>query len=343
VVMKQPGEVTRILGIESSCDETAAAVVEDGRRVLCSLVASQVELHRRFGGVVPEIACRRHLEEINPLIAAALEEARINPAELSAVAVTNGPGLAGALLVGVGAAKAFAAVHQLPLIGINHLEGHLYSGFLADSGLEFPFVALLVSGGHTTLVLAGGHGDYRELGATRDDAAGEAFDKIARALGLGYPGGPIIDHLAAQGDPGRLHFPRPWVGPDTLDFSFSGLKTAALQLLRKPEGASARVEDFCAGFQEAVVEVLVGKTMRAAESGGVNRVLIAGGVACNRRLARMMKEAGAARGIEVIQPPVELCTDNAAMVAAAAYFHYLREDFAPLSLDVHPRLPLAKC
>ena len=331
-----------ILAIETSCDETSVAVVVDGVEVRAHLVASQVNLHRRFGGVVPEVASRRHLEVLNPLLAEALAAAGLSWRDLRAVAVTYGPGLAGSLLVGVMAAKALAFALDLPLVAVNHLEGHIYANFLVEPGLAFPLVCLVVSGGHTDLVLVEGHGAYRVLGRTRDDAAGEAFDKVARVLELDYPGGPHLERLAAQGDPARAPFPRPYLEEASLDFSFSGLKTAVVYSLRRARerGLEVNRADVAAGFQEAVVDVLVEKTVRAAEGHGVDTILLAGGVAANRRLReRLVERVGSRR---VVVPPPVLCTDNAAMIACAAYYKYLRGDFAPLTLNVVPDLALGE-
>ncbi|MGQ9532203.1 MAG: tRNA (adenosine(37)-N6)-threonylcarbamoyltransferase complex transferase subunit TsaD [Desulfotomaculales bacterium] len=331
-----------VLAIETSCDETAVAVVVDGVEVGANLVASQVDLHRRFGGVVPEVASRRHLEVLNFLLAEALSRAGLSWRDLRAVAVTYGPGLAGSLLVGVMAAKALAFALDLPLVAVNHLEGHIYANFLVEPGLEFPLVCLVVSGGHTDLVLVEGHGAYRVLGRTRDDAAGEAFDKVARVLELDYPGGPHLERLAARGDPARLPFPRPYLEEGSLDFSFSGLKTAVVYSLRRARerGLEVNRADVAAGFQEAVVDVLVEKTVLAAERHGVDTILLAGGVAANRRLRERLPER--AGGRRVVVPPPALCTDNAAMIACAAYYKYLRGDFAPPTLNAVPDLVLGE-
>lgn len=331
-----------VLAIETSCDETAVAVVVDGVEVRANLVASQVDLHRRFGGVVPEVASRRHLEVLNPLLAEALSRAGLSWRDLRAVAVTYGPGLAGSLLVGVMVAKTLAFALDLPLIGVNHLEGHIYANFLVEPGLEFPLVCLVVSGGHTDLVLVEGHGAYRVLGRTRDDAAGEAFDKVARVLELDYPGGPHLERLAARGDPARVPLPRPYLEEGSLDFSFSGLKTAVVYALRRARqrGLELNRADLAAGFQEAVVDVLVEKTLLAAERHGVGTILLAGGVAANRRLRERLP--GRAGGRRVVVPPPALCTDNAAMIACAAYYKYLRGDFAPLTLNAVPDLTLGE-
>jgi len=331
-----------VLAIETSCDETSVAVVVDGVEVRANLVASQVDLHRRFGGVVPEVASRRHLEVLNPLLAETLARTGLSWQDLRAVAVTYGPGLAGSLLVGVMAAKALAFALDLPLVAVNHLEGHIYANFLVEPGLEFPLICLVVSGGHTDLVLVEGHGAYRVLGRTRDDAAGEAFDKVARVLELDYPGGPHLERLAARGDPARLPFPRPYLEEGSLDFSFSGLKTAVVYSLRRARerGLEVNRADVAAGFQEAVVDVLAEKTVLAAERHGVDTILLAGGVAANRRLRERLTER--AGGRRVVVPPPALCTDNAAMIACAAYYKYLRGDFAPATLNAVPDLMLGE-
>lgn len=325
----------RILGIETSCDETSAAVVEDGRQVLSNVVASQVEIHARYGGVVPEIASRQHILAIVPIVTRALAEAGVGWNDLGAIAVTKGPGLAGALLVGVNLAKAVALSHRKPIVGVNHLEAHIYANWLVESGAEpvFPLVCLIVSGGHSDLLLMPGHGDYILLGRTRDDASGEAFDKAARILGLGYPGGPAIEKAAAAGSP-TLSLPRAWL-KDSNDFSFSGVKTALLRLVEQggiPDKAAA-----AASFQEAVVDVLVDKTVAAARQYGVRQVLLAGGVAANKRLRERLN---AAAPMPVLVPPLSLCTDNAAMVAACGYYRFQAGQRDGLEMDVVPGLSL---
>jgi N6-L-threonylcarbamoyladenine synthase len=308
----------RVLGIETSCDETAAAVVEDGRRALSDVVATQIEIHRRWGGVVPELASRNHVVQVMPVIEQALSTA--GGAEgIDAIAVTSGPGLVGALLVGVQVAKALAMAWEKPLVGVNHLEGHLLAAFLGETPPEFPFLGLVVSGGHTSLYLASGFGDYRLLGQTRDDAAGEAFDKGAKLLGLPYPGGVAIDQLARQGQRRAVKFPRAVIKGADLDFSFSGLKTALLHHVRKhgvPEGAG--LADLCASYQEAIVGALVQKAFRAARRFQLPRLVLAGGVAANSRLrAAAQEQAAEYDDLQVIVPAVRLCTDNAAMIAVA--------------------------
>jgi N6-L-threonylcarbamoyladenine synthase len=328
-----------ILGLETSCDETSAAVVEDGARIRANIVASQADLHARWGGVVPEVASRKHVERVLPVLHEALDAAQLTFAEIDGLAVTNRPGLVGALLVGVSAAKALAYALQKPLVGVHHLEGHLYSNFLAAPDLAFPFVCLLVSGGHTELVHVRDHGRYETLGRTRDDAAGECFDKCARLMGLPYPGGPNVDRLAANGDPARIAFPRARLG-DSLEFSFSGLKTAVSRFMAKDEGKTP-LEDVAASFQAAVVEVLVTKTIRAAQAAGVPTVAAAGGVAANRGLAAAMQAACEKAGLRLDIPPPEHCTDNAAMIAAAAAPRLLHGESDPLTFDTFATASLA--
>jgi N6-L-threonylcarbamoyladenine synthase len=323
----------KILAIETSCDETAAAVVADGRKILSNQIASQVEIHARYGGVVPEVASRQHLLSIIPILKQTVAEAKVGWEELAGIAVTVGPGLAGSLLVGVNAAKAIALAHSLPLIGVNHLEGHLYANWLGDKDVEFPAVCLIVSGGHSDLVLVRGHGDYAVLGRTRDDAAGEAFDKAARILGLGYPGGPAIEK-AAKGGVASMPLPRAWL-KGTNDFSFSGVKTALLRLAEA--GNISSVADAAASFQEAVIDVLVTKTIAVAKERRAKQVLLAGGVASNASLRqRLLAESP----IPVLVPPPVLCTDNAAMIAACGYYRLRAGRTNGLDLDVFPGLKL---
>ena len=343
--LNKTGSEALILGIETSCDETAAAVVAGGRRILSSIVSSQVELHARFGGVVPEIASRHHLTLLNAIIDQALEEAGVKFADLQALAVSHGPGLVGALLVGVATAKALAYALRLPLVAVNHLEAHLYANYLNGAPLTYPAVILIVSGGHTELLLLEGPGVIRSLGRTRDDAAGEAFDKVARLLALGYPGGPLIDKLAREGNPAAIDFPRSWLGDDSrYDFSFSGLKTAVINHLyhARRKGETVSIPDLVASFQEALVEVLVEKTLAAARSCRAKSVLIAGGVAANSHLRARMQQrlSPALPDLTLHVPPLELCTDNAAMIAAAAYPLYRQGLFAPLNLNAHPGLQI---
>ncbi|MEN9506209.1 MAG: putative O-sialoglycoprotein endopeptidase [Actinomycetota bacterium] len=331
------GPDTLVLGIETSCDETAAALVLGGSDVASSVVSTQVDLHAEFGGVVPEIASRAHLESLNPIVARAIVEAGVDEARIDAVACTIGPGLIGALLVGVAAAKSFALAWDVPFIGVHHHEAHLYSAFLEDPALEFPLVVLLVSGGHTMLVEMRGHGEYRLLGQTIDDAAGEAFDKVARFLGLDYPGGPAIDREAASGDPEAIRFPRAMLH-DNLDFSFSGLKTAVVNHVRKnPDVTTA---DVAASFQAAVVDVLVAKARRAARQVGATGLVLGGGVAANSLLRDRFVVACSEDGINSFLPSRAMCTDNAAMIAAAGWYR-LRSD-GPTGLDcgAYPTLRL---
>ena len=332
-------ESTVILAIETSCDETAAALVMGGNDVLSSVVSSQIDIHARFGGVVPEVASRAHLESIVPVVRQAFDEAGILPSRVDAVAATAGPGLIGALLVGVSAAKSLALVWDRPFIGVNHLEAHLYAGLLDDPTLEFPLVVLLVSGGHTMIVEMRGHGDYRVLGRTIDDAAGEAYDKVARFLDLGYPGGPAIDRVSAEGDAEAVAFPRAMMH-EGLDFSFSGLKTSVVNHARRNPGTST--VDIAASFQAAVVDVLCAKTLRAAEQAGARGVVLGGGVAANSLLRSEMSRRGAEAGMKVALPGRAMCTDNAAMIAAAAW-HRLRSD-GPMGLDcgAYPNLKLSE-
>jgi len=322
-----------VLGVETSCDETAVALVRD-RHVLSSVVATQTDVHARFGGVVPELASRRHLEMIVPVAGEALARAGVRSRDIDAVAVAQGPGLVGALLVGLCFAKSVAYVLERPLIGVSHLEAHVFSIF-AEATPPFPFAALLVSGGHTNLYRVEGFGSMRLLGQTRDDAAGEAFDKVAKLLGLGYPGGPLIERYAHEGRPGALELPRAWLGPESFDFSFSGLKTAvSLHLRRHPEASPA---DVARAFQEAVVDVLVGKAVRAAVAVGERRLVVAGGVAANGRLRDALAAACGRENVELFVPSIELCTDNGAMVALAGLFRLERGERAGLDLDAYSR------
>lgn len=332
-----------ILALETSCDETSASVVRDGTEVQSNVIASQIDLHQRYGGVVPEVASRAHMEALSGVLQAALDEAEVGWGDLDAVATTFGPGLQGALLVGLMAAKGVAWARGLPLIGVHHLAAHIWANKMAHPDLPLPFLCLLVSGGHTSLVRVDGPEEFRTLGETRDDAAGEAYDKTARLLGLGYPGGPAIDRLALEGNPRAYDFPRAWL-QDSLDFSFSGLKTAVVRMLERSQtaGIPVQVADACASFQRAVADVLVGKTMAAAEAEGITAVAVAGGVAANRELRdRLQTEAGK-RGLRFVAPPMSLCTDNAAMIAGLGYELYLRGRTAGLDLAAVSRLPLER-
>lgn len=325
----------KILGIETSCDETAAAVVEDGVRILSNQIASQVELHARYGGIVPEVASRQHILAIIPILKQAMDEAKTTWDDLNGIAVTIGPGLAGSLLVGINAAKAIALAQDLPITGVNHLEGHIYANWLTNSTPLFPLICLIVSGGHSDLVLMRGHGDYVVLGRTRDDAAGEAFDKAARILGLGYPGGPAIEQAARNGNATSIQLPRAWL-KGCNDFSFSGVKTALLRLVEGGKVSSGA--DGAASFQEAVIDVLVTKTVAVAKELGVRQILLAGGVASNELLREWLVRNSP---IPVRVPEPMLCTDNAAMIAACGYYHFQAGKVDGLDLDVVPSLRLA--
>ncbi len=335
----------RVLALETSCDETACAVIENGRALLSSVVASQMDIHARYGGVFPEVASRQHVLSIVPVIEQALNQAHLALHEVDAVAVTRGPGLAGSLVVGMNAAKGLALGADLPLIGVNHLEGHVYSAWVYNAGEaipaepQFPLMALLVSGGHTELDLMTDHLTYRRLGSTLDDAAGEAFDKVARLLGLSYPGGPSIQKASEEGDPNRFRFPRAWL-EGTWNFSFSGLKTAVLNQVNelKKKSNNLPVEDLAASFQDAVVEVLFNKTMRAAREFGAKEILVAGGVSANRALRKVFQSQ---TEFEVHIPPLSLCTDNAAMIGAAGYYRFAFGHLSPLDMDVQPTWPLS--
>lgn len=328
-----------ILGIETSCDETAAAVVQDGSRILSSVVASQVDIHHRYGGVVPELASRKHLEAIGPVVRQALSEAGLPLGTLDAVAATQGPGLVGALLVGFSFAKALAYAQGLPLLAIDHLQGHLFSAMLSNDPPEFPFVALLASGGHTGIYYLEKRGDHRLLGQTRDDAAGEAYDKVAKMLGLGYPGGAVIDRLACQGDSGKIRFPRPYLDKERFDFSFSGLKSAVNRLVsgRSEAWVGRHQADIAAGFQEAVVDVLTHKLLHAAERCQCRHVAVVGGVAANQGLRGRLALATSQKGFSLHLPPAALCGDNAAMIAGAACDCFGKLAGAGLQDDVYSR------
>ena len=322
-----------ILGIESSCDETAAAVVKNGREVLSNIISSQIVIHRKFGGVVPEIASRKHIENILPVIDEALRQANVKLEEIDAVAVTYGPGLVGALLVGVSAAKA--------LVGVNHLEGHVFANFLNDKDLEPPFMALVVSGGHTALLKVTDYNSFELLGQTRDDAAGEAFDKIARVMGLQYPGGPEIEKLAAAGNPQAIDFPRALLKED-YQFSFSGLKSAVINYLHNEQQAGREVNkaEVAASFQEAIVDVLVQKSVHALQETGLKKIVLAGGVSANKHLQTALADAVGGIGASLVHPTPILCTDNAVMIACRGYFMYQNGEYSPLDLNAVPSLKL---
>jgi len=332
----------RVLGIETSCDETAVAVVEDGR-ILSNLIGSQVDLHRRFGGVVPELASRAHVEALTPMMDEALEQAGCRFADLHGVAVTVGPGLVGALLVGMAAAKSVALATGAPLVGVNHLEGHIYANFLEHGPPDPPYVCLVVSGGHTMLVHMEEEHRYRLLGQTLDDAAGEAFDKIARFIGLGFPGGPALDKLARTGNPDAIRFPRAMADSGDYDFSLSGLKTSVLRHVKAERAGGRDVDpaDLAASFQEAIVDVQVDKTMRAAQETGAKTVLLGGGVVANTRLRERMQRGGDERGVRILYPSIELCTDNGAMIARAGASRLERGERTPFDVGADPALELA--
>ncbi|WMM24132.1 tRNA (adenosine(37)-N6)-threonylcarbamoyltransferase complex transferase subunit TsaD [Tissierella sp. MB52-C2] len=330
------------LAIETSCDETSVAVIKDGREVLSNIISSQIDIHRKFGGVVPEIASRKHIESINNIVQEAIDEAKISFDDIDLIGVTKGPGLVGALLIGISTAKALAYGLNKPIIGVNHIEGHVCANYIEHKDLEPPFTCLIVSGGHTYLVQVNGYTDYELVGRTRDDAAGEAFDKVARALGLPYPGGPVIDKLAQKGNKTAIDFPRVMLEPKSYDFSFSGLKTAVLNCLNQKHQKSEEiiVEDVAASFQQAVLDVLVDKSFRLAKERKSQKIVIAGGVAANQGLRTMMEERGKEEGIEILYPSRILCTDNAAMIGAAAYFNYKNGNKSDLYLNVIPNLDL---
>ena len=333
-----------ILAIESSCDETAAAVVKNGREVLSNIISSQIELHKLYGGVVPEIASRKHIEKINPVIREALAEAGMKLEHMDAIGVTYGPGLVGALLVGVAAAKAISYAKNIPLVGVHHIEGHISANYIENKDLEPPFLGMVVSGGHTHLVMVKDYGKYEILGKTRDDAAGEAFDKVARAIGLGYPGGPKIDKLAKEGNPQAIAFPRAHVADAPLDFSFSGLKSSVLNYINSCEMKHQEIcrADVAASFQAAVVDAIVSHTIEAAKTYHIDKVALAGGVASNSALRQAMKEKCEAAGLKFYYPSPILCTDNAAMIGCAAYYEYLAGTRHGLDLNAVPNLKIGQ-
>jgi len=339
---QEAAEFRWVMGIESSCDETAVAILKDGRHLAANVVASQIPIHQLYGGVVPEIASRQHMEIINKLIDEALKQAGIELKDLDGIVVSQGPGLVGALLVGVSTAKALAYSLNIPLLGVNHMEGHIYANWLVHDDIEFPVLGLIVSGGHTALMLLEDHGQYRLLGQTRDDAAGEAFDKVARAMKLGYPGGPIIDKIAKEGNKEAYDLPRAWLKETPWDFSFSGLKTAVLNELNQAgmRKETINVKDMAASFQASVVEVLVEKTINAARHFGVKRVLLAGGVAANSGLRDELQKRCEELGIKLYYPPASLCTDNAAMITAAGYHRLKKGHRSGWDLNANPAMKL---
>lgn len=333
-----------ILAIESSCDETAAAVIKNGRTVLSNIISSQIALHTLYGGVVPEIASRKHIEKINQVIEEALLQAEVTLEEIDAIAVTYGPGLVGALLVGVAEAKAIAYAAKKPLVGVHHIEGHVSANYIENKDLEPPFLCEIISGGHTHLVIVKDYGEFEILGRTRDDAAGEAFDKVARAIGLGYPGGPKIDKLSKEGNPQAIKFPRAKVADTEYDFSFSGLKSAVLNYLNKCKMTGEEIceADVAASFQQSVVDVLVDTAIRAAKDKGIDKLAIAGGVASNQTLRRAMEAACEKNHIKFYHPSPIFCTDNAAMIGVAGYYEYLKGTRSGLDLNAVPNLKLGE-
>lgn len=325
-----------ILGIDTSCDDTAAAIVEDGRKIISNVVSSQDDIHKKYGGIVPELASRRHIELIWPVVTESMKRANISFNDITAIAVTNGPGLIGSLLIGVCFGKSLSFVNKIPLVAVNHLEGHIHAIFL-EASPDFPFIALVVSGGHTSIYRVDDFGVYKEIGRTRDDAAGEAYDKVAKLLGFGYPGGPIIDTISLKGDPQAITFPRANLA-GSCDFSFSGLKTSVMNYVKKhPE---SRKEDISASFQSAIIEVLIDRISDAVKVEDVKRVVLSGGVSANRTLRERMNHRAAIDGFELFLPSMHLCTDNAAMIAAAGYHHFIKGNLAKYDLNPKAYLPL---
>ena len=335
------GDKFLTLSIESSCDETAAAVLANGRELLSNVISTQIETHKLYGGVVPEIASRQHLMNINSVIAKALDDAGVTISDIDLIAVTYGPGLIGALVIGVAAAKALALANDIPLVGVNHMHGHISSNYISYPELEPPFVSLVISGGHTNLINVKDYTSFEVIGSTRDDAVGEAYDKVARVIGLGYPGGPKIDNLAKDGDPEAIHFKRVYLDKDSLDFSFSGIKTAVLNYVNTERQANRELDisNIAAGFQEAIVDVLVDKSMQAVRQYGDGRLVLAGGVAANSRIREAVTKRCEEEGIELFLPEKKLCTDNAAMIACAGYYKYLKCGADSLRLDATANLP----
>ncbi|EHO82689.1 hypothetical protein HMPREF0380_01546 [Eubacterium infirmum F0142] len=339
--MNCKGEKFLTLSIESSCDETAAAVLANGRELLSNVISTQIETHKLYGGVVPEIASRQHLMNINSVIAKALDDAGVTISDIDLIAVTYGPGLIGALVIGVAAAKALALANDIPLVGVNHMHGHISSNYISYPELEPPFVSLVISGGHTNLINVKDYTDFEVIGSTRDDAVGEAYDKVARVIGLGYPGGPKIDNIAKVGNPEAIHFKRVYLDKDSLDFSFSGIKTAVLNYVNTERQANRELDisNIAAGFQEAIVDVLVDKSMQAVRQYGNGRLVLAGGVAANSRIREAITRRCEKEGIKLYLPEKKLCTDNAAMIGCAGYYKYLKCGADSLHLDATANLP----
>lgn len=336
--------IINILAIESSCDETAASVVRNGREILSNIISSQIEIHKKYGGVVPEVASRKHIENISSVVKEALEESKLGIDDIDAIAVTYGPGLVGALLIGINYAKSLAYAWDKPLVGVNHIEGHISANYIEDKSLEPPFMCLVVSGGHTHLVYVEDYGKYEVMGRTRDDAAGEAYDKISRALNLGYPGGPKIDKLAKSGNKEAIYFPRAKLNDESLDFSFSGLKSAVLNYINQTTQKGGKIveADVAASFQESVIDVLVEKLIKAAKLKGCDKIALAGGVASNSRLREVLEMKCENNKLLLYRPSPILCTDNAAMIASCAYYKYKNKEFADFSLNASPNLEIAK-
>lgn len=332
------------LAIETSCDETSAAVLKNGREVKSNIILSQIDIHKKFGGVVPEVASRNHVQDINPVIKEALDKADIGFKDLDIISVTYGPGLVGALLVGLASAKALAFALEIPLVGVHHIEGHIAANYIAHENLEPPFICLVVSGGHTHLVKVLAYGKYEILGRTRDDAAGEAYDKVARAIGLGYPGGPLIDKLAKEGNPEAINFPRTYLEEGSYDFSFSGLKSSVLNYLNsmKMKDEAINKADVAASFQAAVIDVLSSKLIHACKANGLKRAVIAGGVSANSALREHLEKICKKEEIDFYYPPLELCTDNAAMIGSAGYYEYINGYTSSLDLNAKPNLKLGE-
>ncbi len=330
------------LAIETSCDETSVAIIKNAREVLSNIVSSQIAIHREYGGVVPEIASRKHIENIDLIVEEALNKARLTLKDIDFISVTYGPGLVGALLVGLAYGKALAYALEIPIVGVNHIEGHICANYIAHPDLTPPFTCLIVSGGHTYLIDVLDYNTYKVYGRTRDDAAGEAFDKVARALGLPYPGGPFIDKLAGEGNPHAIDFPRVFLEANSYDFSFSGIKTAVLNYLNSlsQKNLQPNIEDVAASFQQAVLEVMMEKSFRLLKATKRDKIVIAGGVAANRGLREMFEKEGLKEGIQILYPPIELCTDNAAMIGSAGYYNYLDGKISALDLKVMPNLSL---